>query len=342
MEQKNKEYTALSQKRYALARCMKYVQLILLIIIVFLPIFRFTSESKLLRVKASSNISVFQYLIGDTETEVKIKGTGKTNSDGYLLGTLLQNASVDVPRELFANNEELFLGFRIAPLIVGLIMGVFSAFGTGAFSKNSITLITMQKMLSKVQSDTETQKIMQEQIENQTYIARVYYKLPKFFEFLEKFLFATTLGTCLVFCAVAISAQDGSSLDWTFHPIYAIISVILVVCLINNIIIYIVCSKDINLIRSGTERFEEAPEAPTINSDLRAIVSLFNGKPAEYTQVHRTVIQPIQTSSSHARSTILEDDKIEILKKYKNLLDMGVITEEEFTAKKAELLNRKD
>lgn len=327
MEQKRQETTALSQKRYAIARCIKYVQLLLMILILFLPTLHFTSESKELRMEVSSSVSVFQYLIGDTATEIQIKETGKTGTENSFIGALLQNISVDVPRELFADNESLFVGFRIAPILVGLIIGLVCAFSSRTLSNTTNALTSTRAMIRQIQNAQQTtQNPAQTHLNNQMYITRVYNTLPRFFDFLEKFLFGTIFVTYFMFCTIAVAQMVGAidtvDFEWTFHLVYPIIALIILIFFVNGGVIHIVCSKDFYIIRSTGARLEDCYEHPTIFSDIKAISSLF---------------QPNQT-----KSFISEEAKIEVLQKYKSLLDQGVITKEEYEAKKAELLNQKN
>lgn len=326
MEQKKQERTVLSQKRYAVARFTKYVQLLLIILILFLPTLHFTSESKELQMEVSSSVSVFQYIIGDTETQVQIKETGKTSAENSLIGVLLQNISVDVPRELFADNESLFVGFRVGPILVGLIIGLVSAFSSGTLSNTTNALTSTRTMIRQIQNAQQTtQNPAQTHLSNQMYITRVYNTLPKFFNFLEKFLFGTIFVTYFMFCTIAVAQMVGAidtvDFEWTFHLVYPIIVLIILIFLVNGGVIHIVCSKDFYIIRSTGARLEEYYEHPTIFSDIKTISSLF---------------QPNQT-----KSLVSEEAKIEALQKYKSLLDQGVITEEEYATKKAELLNQK-
>ena len=46
------------------------------------------------------------------------------------------------------------------------------------------------------------------------------------------------------------------------------------------------------------------------------------------------------SSTQTAKKTLSENEKIELINKYKKLLDDGTITEEEFNSKKSELLNK--
>lgn len=325
MEPKNQENAVLSQKRYAIARCIKYVQLLLIVLIFFLPTLQFTDKSKELKMEVSSSFSVFQYLIGDTATEIQIKGNGNKNSENSLLGALLQNVSVDVPRELFANDEELFFGFRIGPVLVGLIVGFVCAFASGSLNNTTNAFTTTKALIRQIQSAQNSKSTpIQTHLNNQMYITRVYHTFPKLFEFLEKFLFGTILTTYFLFCTIVIAQKTGAissiNFDWNFHIVYPIILTILMIFFINGGITSVVCSKDFQAIRSEGIRFDNDWEHPTIASDIKAIASLFQSK--------------------QALPSLSEDAKIEILQKYKSLLDAGIISEQEYEAKKAELLNQ--
>ena len=322
MEQQKQANTGLSQKRYAIARLIKYIQFILIVLIFFLPTLHFTSDSKELDMEIASSISVFQYLTGDTATEIQIKGNQNKDLENSLLGTLLQNISVDVPRELFID-ETFFVGMRVGVLLVGLIIGLVSTFSTGTFSNTTNALTSTKAMIRQIQNANQTSETpLQTHLNNQMYITRVYNSFPKFFEFLEKCLFGTIFTTYFIFCTLIIAQTTGAidtvDFDWTFHFVYPIIVLILLIFFINGGIIHIVCSKDIYAIRSEGARFDESYEFPTIASDIQAISSLFHG--------------------NRSQTVASEDAKIEALQKYKALLDQGVITKQEYEAKKAELL----
>ena len=108
--------------------------------------------------------------------------------------------------------------------------------------------------------------------------------------------------------------------------ILPIIALILPILMINGVITHIFASKDINEIKINGARFDGAPECPTVTSDLTAIASLFNIR--------------ISQKKSAIETTV--DSSIDTLKKYKELADAGIITEEEYQQKKKEILQLKD
>ncbi len=324
MEQKRQETAALSQKRYAIARCIKYVQLLLIVLIFFLPTLHFTEESKELKMEASSSFSVFQYIIGDTETKVQLKADGEEVSEDSLLNIFLKTNTVDIPYDLFDGEKGLIIGFQLAPLIVGLMIGFWATVRTGSLSFVEDWNRRLEKAsMSSTEIDQESKDKLKSVFVDQTYITHVYNSFPKMFEFLEKFLTGIIFATYVLFGFVVILQEtDGiSSFDWRLQLVYPIIVLILLLVFINNGVINAVCSKDIRLIRSTGARFEESYQYPTIASDIKAITSLFQ--------------------SVQAMGLVSENTRIETLKKYKDFLDQGVITQEEFDTKKAELLNQK-
>ena len=119
-----------------------------------------------------------------------------------------------------------------------------------------------------------------------------------------------------------MSKMDPPKTDWSFDILSPIFVVIIMILLVNGAIIHIVCAKDIAAIRTTGLRFEESYELPTISSDIKVIGSLFN--------------------KDFSKAPNSEDSKIEALQKYKALFDQGIITEEEFTKKKDEILNQQN
>ena len=119
-----------------------------------------------------------------------------------------------------------------------------------------------------------------------------------------------------------VDATNLGDFEWSFQFILPIIITIILIVLINGGVLSIVCAKDHALIRSGGLRFEESYEFPTVASDMKAIGLVFRGK--------------------FDNSTGSEEAKIEALQKYKALLDQGIITEQEYSKKKDDLLNQKN
>ena len=328
MEQKNKEYTALSQKRYAIARCIKYAQLFLIILIFFLPTVRFTYKAETSRLEASSGFSVFQFIIGETETKIHLKADGrkisKDSLEGSLIGNLLETQIVDIPYDLFRGQKWAIWAFQILAIIDGLITGFRATANTGSLSFAKTYHHRPQKSSENAKNNNSKEKInLNFIICDQTYITHVYNSLPKGLEFLEKFLMGTIFATYITFgMAMLLPDTFNSSSGWTLQPIYPIIILILFFTFMRNGIIGAVCSKDIRLIRSTRARFQEDYHCPTIASDIKTISTLFQS------------FSTAEFASENAR--------IQMLQKYKTLFDQGVITKEEYEAKKAELLNRKD
>ena len=297
----NQEQISLSKKRYAIARVINYIQLLIFILILFLPTVSFTSHSEKYSIGATSSISVFQFLIGDTATPLHIDGGSS------FLESLAGNISVDVPREMLG--AELLGGFRVAVLVMGLFVGLISSLSN--------------KMNSKILARNEGNS-MRANLADHMYVTQVYTSLPKILSFFQNFIFAVTLGTYMFFFSgkIAMSKMDPPKTDWSFDILSPIFVVIIMILLVNGAIIHIVCAKDIAAIRTTGLRFEESYELPTISSDIKVIGSLFN--------------------KDFSKAPNSEDSKIEALQKYKALFDQGIITEEEFTKKKDEILNQQN
>lgn len=109
----------------------------------------------------------------------------------------------------------------------------------------------------------------------------------------------------------------------------------LLILFTNGGITHVVAAKDINEIKANGLRFEEAYEFPSIASDMQAMRRLFGASSKEKQAAAAT------TSESVPQATIDEATAIDLLQKYKSLLDAGVISEQEYQEKKEELLKRK-
>lgn len=303
----SKETATLSKKRYAIARCIVYIQLLVFILVLFLPTINFSSHSEEFGMEAKAGISVFQFLTGNTATQIHINGTKSTEGDSTLLGSLLENYSVDLPKELFG--EELLMGFRLGALFIGLIVGLVSSLANRA---NSKTLVRDEKRSTRAH------------LADQMYITNVYLGLPKILNFIQTFIFGATFFTYFILFVITQASNSSypGRFEWDFNAAYPIFVLILMIALINGVIVYIVCAKDISAIRTGGLRFEESYEFPTISSDIKVISSL------------------LAKDTSSAMNT--EQTKIETLERYKTLLDQGILTEEEFNHKKNEILNEKN
>ena len=127
-------------------------------------------------------------------------------------------------------------------------------------------------------------------------------------------------------------------------PILIAVIYMVLVLIISSILISKLCKNDIENIKSNNTRFEEKYENPTISSDIAAILSVFSIEYKTHNKqdqsVHNTAPQS-NIKEADAKKDLNftnEENSIEILKKYKQLLDDGLITEEEYQKKKQELL----
>ena len=121
--------TPLSKKRYAIARIIKYIQLLIIVALLFVPIFQITSYDPDYKLTTKASISTFDFLIGDTSSSVKISGSGNKDADSFL-NSLASASSVDVVYEVLSISDE---GFLIALRISSIVIGLFAA---------TITLLT--------------------------------------------------------------------------------------------------------------------------------------------------------------------------------------------------------
>lgn len=155
-------------------------------------------------------------------------------------------------------------------------------------------------------------------LSNQMYITYVYRTLPREINALQTFLFMMFEMASVGSIIFTFNPDDPSSYMLSF---LVILPLIIGGILVRNPIASLVCAKDIRLINEESVRFNnEKFASPTITSDFHAIGMLFG-------------------ASENSSSTQNVTDVTEALREYKKLLDDGIITEEEFQAKKAELLN---
>ncbi len=304
MNSSSSQNFSLSQKRYAIARLVKYIQLFLMFILLFVPIFGIYSEGKLedTEIKASASVSAFQVLIGDTDSSASIF-IDDSDSD-----SVFSTMSIDVVGEAFSDfPEEMIIFARVAMIVIAILVACLSAFTTRSnqFSKGS----------SKDRA--------QQEISNQMYVTRVYDTFPVFFELIEKFISIVLFINCFIFCSVGFFFAEENGI-WRIDVIAPLIFGIITICLINGFVTHIICSKDINEIKANGQRFEEPYDCPTIASDIKAISGLFG----------------LQTTSKSSSEQVNEAKIVEALQQYKTLLDSGVITQEEYQKKKDELLNK--
>ena len=297
MEKAKEEQVVLSKKRYRIARLIKYIQLLLLVVLLFLPTLQFQLSERLFSdTQVKSRFSVFQFLIGDTETNIEILRESDSEE-------VLASVKVDVAAKIFGDETASLIGRFVIMIGVGISWGVLSMFVTDSifiFGKKN-------NPKSQVKLDRE-------------YIAFEYELLPRAFSFLEKFIMGVIFATHMLFLPFALIPKY----TWRCNIFWPALVIVLIIFMNECILTKIICAKDIRAIKQYGARFDETYERPTIASDMREIGALFAGK--------RTTAET------------KEPDAIEMLQRYKSLLDSGVITEEEFAEKKKTLLgiNEKD
>ena len=319
----NQSEIKLSKKRYGISRIIKYLQLILIVVLMFVPFLQIVDYDESTQLKATASISPIQFITGNTESELKI--SSKSNSEaGDFFESMLSSMTkkVNVVHELVGNLDDNFLtALQIAPIFIALF----------------VAFINMISLSSK----------------RAPYITTVFDSLPKPIEFIEKACFGIILSSSFMFFilhsinkSLASAPNVGSSnvSSWKINLFLMIFICVTCIALINGLITHLICKKDIKNIKTNHARFEEIYDKPTFSSDISAILGIFS---AEYQPSQNTPKKASHISYSNdykeaeSPKTINftnEENSIEILKKYKQLLDDGLITEEEYQKKKQELL----
>ncbi len=315
MKPQDNQGVTLSKKRYGAARLILYLQLILIIVLLFIPSLTFKttfdpsnayseirheSSNPENEITAKTSVSIFQFFIGKTESELKFSGENDTGVK--FMNALSKYSTVDVIDDMLPM-EELKLGMKIIIIFAGFFVPI-------------MTQVSMKKAtkIIELRSDIEAKGFFA----NNTYAKKVYYNLPQALEFIKNLLLSTILFTYLIifFASIGAKMSDAGS-DWTFNLWIPAIITVFLIFILNNTIIKSICSKEVDKILKYGARFDEK-----LSSDIAAIGYLFGGNGS------------VNTAKN-------EQSTIETLKSYKDLLDQGIITEEEFAEKKSELLGQK-
>lgn len=306
---KNSEKQILSVKRYGIARLIRYISFIVIVLMFFMPILSITDTETVFgtKVTARASISPFQFIIGNTVTTPKISVSGNSNAQ-ELLNSF--SSYIDVLDEIDpSNNDEMLMFFRLAPLIIGIV----------TFFAEIFSIRMTNNMLYQESKKSQQNYILI----NRFYIKNAIASLPKILSALESMFFGMILSSGLFFGCIAYVGHNNNKTDFSLDIVRLLIFIVIYFILTSGAVCKIICSKDIKLIERENLRYENIDDKATISSDLQAIKGIFG--------VNNTV-------SANAEATA---GNIDDLYKYKKLLDDGIISEEEFQEKKNELLNSK-
>lgn len=311
--------TTLSKKRYAVARIVKYLQVILIIALIFIPILKITSveETKTSVLSAEASISVYQFLTDQADATAKISYGNNSEANEFLND--LMKVEVNVTEEAFnglPDAENIYSFVKVGILVFAFSVGFLSLLGSRAAYADP----------------------------HKTYIYGVYDSLPKFFAFFETTGTILLTTTVIAFNAIGyVNAFSNDNIEWKVDFIPSVVAVVVVLLLINGAITHIICAKDIREIRTNNQKFNEPYEIASFANDLKAIGELF-GANVSYNTSGQYQSTPNSTISENkiTEQEISEDKIIELLQKYKLLFDSGVITKEEYQQKKDEILNTKN
>ena len=165
-----------------------------------------------------------------------------------------------------------------------------------------------------------------------------------------KIFLAVLTGICsivafiLSFCTLGLTNIDPYGINGItlgFGPIfYSILQIISVVFIVIGIVYYFY-NKDEYVMR--TRLYEEASYNNQVSSSVRNSIvhnvtpTSSNSNTQTSTNVNNQNLNS-QNKPAPTKQTLSENEKIELLQKYKSLLDSGIITQEEFETKKKEIL----
>ncbi len=293
MKKANQYEYVISKKRDAMARTLLYIFLIIIVTSVFLPIISVSSTKYIYDAEVTSvaSISPFQFLIGNTEVDIKVKVSDNDLASGFfseIAGT------IDVAKEIFGADES---SGRIALITLMAFISIFSLL-------SSILLPEIKKspryIERRMAMNLSNKSVMFENIEN------LYFYLPKL-------LLLIQLSSLAILVYPFVMMVLNKTSDVKFIP-YIIVLTVILACFVAMLVLSLKDKKNCTENKDCIELYIN----PSIISDLRLISSLF--------------------LPTKANTSTSEYQTIDALKKYKELLDSGIITEEEFNAKKQELL----
>ncbi len=231
----------LSETRYGITRVVKYLQLLLLIALLFVPIFQVSTITYISYDVAAidrASISVVQF----------IANTASINYHGNVVEAVFE----ELP-------QGMLLFFRFGCVLIGLFVAFINHLSSNYTPRNS---------------NLNAQNELYVKLERRRYITKVYNTLPPFFEFIEKMLFGTILGAYLLFNMVGYALMQGGMTNWTIHLLPSLIVLIVLILLANGMIINIIAAKDMRAIRDQGLRFDEPYEKHTLLSDIQAVLGL--------------------------------------------------------------------
>lgn len=209
MNTSNTSSCALSPKRYAIARIVKYLQLLIVVLFLFVPILQITSTDFLneTTVTEKASISVIQFLTNNAESDITLSYSGSMKDSSFLSEML--KLRIDVLKEMFGSLPDGMLAtFQIGTILIGLLIA-------------SLSLLTSRSNAKSMLQNSSNS--MQLQISNGMYITKVYDTLPKALEFIEKTIFGILFGSCLFFNILGIAIAKIDSTSWSVNIIPSLI-----------------------------------------------------------------------------------------------------------------------
>ncbi|MBQ8345186.1 MAG: SHOCT domain-containing protein [Clostridia bacterium] len=271
-----------------------------------------------------ANISPIQFLFGFTNANVVV-----LNGDfGDLFESFFGGTTVNLDSVTFGGvgSYEIYLFWRIFIHLLAWIMVLGMAFSSLNQEKRT------KKMIERIR--LKEQGLDAGYFSRIEYVERHYVNLKKGWAFVEGALTGAVLAANLMYaCAFPLGLFFSSS-GFTWNWIFSLFSFLVVFFLINGSIQKTICREDIRKIKQEgavIEGLEEDLPTPTGNSEPsteRFTRIVYNSD---------AVTQPPKPAGP-SESAREEEERIALLQKYKKLLDEGVITEEEFQAKKNDLL----
>lgn len=296
--------SVLQKKSYAVNRIVRYITLLYVVCLFFLPLISISEEKEGLI--ATVNVSPFQLLTDTAIENVSIRATDGSDVNGFL-GAIAEKITVNVVDEVFGFSGMVYIVYRVC---IVLLCGVGALFVCTDDKRT-------EKMYIQAQQSTASDD---QRLKSSIYLS-IYSALPHPFDGIKFFFSALVYVTVFsfYFILVLIGGEVGSNYTANYLPV--IIAVI-----INWSLSFIAgrfCAKDMKAIRDDVlagKVFDKPYVRPTLTSDMMTIKCLFVGS----------------ETPKEKQADITEE-----LYQYKKLLDDGIITEEEFQAKKEDILNNK-
>ncbi|MBE6601729.1 MAG: hypothetical protein E7637_04390 [Ruminococcaceae bacterium] len=272
--------SVLSPKKYAIARLVAYIKLVVSIIILFIP-------SLIERLK-----------LGDVV--------------------------------LFSHSVSPFLE----------ILDIFKDFKRPiVFFVLSFTIIRLSLCFGRMSAKKQSENKFTQEGKNMEYARFLYSELPLFFSLIHSVVWSAILGGTVLFTYDAYIECEKN-----FEVFFNYVNVIpIVVIIVSYLIVFSIVSRiwqNDYLVVSKGERLKNN-FLPSFETDLQAIGYLFGGEELDFFQFKNAKGAKQEKKELGKKEKEQPTDDLDMLYRYKKLLDDGIITEEEYQEKKKEIMDLK-